>query len=609
MNRSLPFAPRLVLAGALARAGRLPAPGITAPPPADAPGRFVPLTAPIIALGDTQEHESTGFPLIDNDGAVDSYVEVAQRPPEAPLFSRRILEWVVENHPHEPLIHLGDVLDMSCRSELKRMLKLGMAMRQPGVVLPGNHDGLLFGIFNHDVIDIAGDKDARRWNMGCRSPIREGVATLEDARGQAVTKRDFIGAYLELAAARLDPGHGLVPPARTGIGSVSWRNPDDDAFLMAVEARVNDGRLYASSFMAQLLRLPKAPGAKRGVRMVGLDTNQLLTIVGALDAIRRTSPGDIGSVDPDQVDAIRPWFETATAAGDIVVLAGHHNWDHLSPVTRFRIGQLLEKLPHPLVYLSAHTHRGYWALHHIGERPLLELNVSSLSDWPIAYRRLSFEHDEAANRIKVVGELLPRELSSASNDAELLRAWAAQTCAKVGVPLRTLAEEEIAAVRNQKGSRGQLWEWLVAHFDESCESCQRILFDHAHAYQDQMLTTISQLVKDIGTEASGIAGVEMPGYCGSQGVDDCAKDLRSREAATLPEYIRRFREKARLVDRVNDHLDDLRDPKAKAYMACRAVLGAKADFDETPEGDTPGRSEAFRRAGAFFRVEATVGMR
>ena len=60
---------------------------------------------------------------------------------------------------------------------------------------------------------------------------------------------------------------------------------------------------------------------------------------------------------------------------------------------------------------------------------------------------------------------------------------------------------------------------------------------------------------------------------------------------------------------MNDHLDDLRDPRAKAYMACRAVLGAKADFDETPEADTPGRSEDFRRAGAFFRIEATVGMR
>jgi hypothetical protein len=30
-------------------------------------------------------------------------------------------------------------------------------------------------------------------------------------------------------------------------------------------------------------------------------------------------------------------------------------------------------------------------------QPLLELNVSSLSDWPIAYRRISFAWNEAAS--------------------------------------------------------------------------------------------------------------------------------------------------------------------------------------------------------------------
>jgi hypothetical protein len=609
MNRSAPLAALPACCAALALLAGCAAPGIAPPPPADPPGRFVALTAPVIALGDTQEHESTGFPLIDNDGAVDSYVEVAQRPPEAPLFSRRILEWVVENHWREPVIHLGDVLDMSCRSELKRVLKLGMAMRQPGVILPGNHDGLLFGIFNYDVKDLSGDTDARRWNMGCRSPIREGVATVEDARGQAVTKRDFIGAYLDLTATKLQPGHGLVPPRGPGPGKMSWRNADTEGFLQGVEVRVNDGKLYSSSFMAQLLLLPDAPGAKRRVKMVGLDTNQLLTVVGAIDAIRRTSPGDIGSVDADQVDAIAPWIEGAMKAGEIVILAGHHNWDHLSPTTRFRLGRMLEKLPHPLVYISAHTHRGYWAMHRIGGRPLLELNVSSLSDWPIAYRRLSFEYDADANRLKVVGELLPKELSPPTNDQELLRAWAAQTCARAGVPVKTLSQEETEAVRRQKQSRGALWEWLVAHFGESCESCQRILFDHAHAYQDQLLTTIAQLDRDIGPEAAGLRNVEMPAYCGDKGVNDCAAGLQGRNSPAMPDHIRDFREKARLVDRVNDHLDDLRDPMAKAYMACRAVLGAKVDFDETPEADTPGRSEAFRRAGDFFRIEATVGMR
>ena len=55
-------------------------------------GNYVTLTTPFIAVGDTQEHESTGFPLHDNDSAIDAYAEFAQRPPEQSLFGRRILE-------------------------------------------------------------------------------------------------------------------------------------------------------------------------------------------------------------------------------------------------------------------------------------------------------------------------------------------------------------------------------------------------------------------------------------------------------------------------------------------------------------------------------------
>ena len=92
--------------------------------PDDRFGLYVPLTLPIILVGDTQEHESTGFPLYQSDGAVDSYVEVAQRPPEQPLFGRRLLEWAIESHPDEPMVHLGDVIDLSCQSEHRRMQKI-----------------------------------------------------------------------------------------------------------------------------------------------------------------------------------------------------------------------------------------------------------------------------------------------------------------------------------------------------------------------------------------------------------------------------------------------------------------------------------------------------
>lgn len=137
-------------------------------PPLDSPGEYVALTKPIIAVGDTQEHEATGFPLHDNDGAVDSYVEVAQRPPAQPLFGRRMLEWAIQNHPDAPVIHLGDVLDMSCESELGRMRKIFQAATQPSAILPGNHDGLLFGIFNYNMVDIILDPGAAKWDRGCR---------------------------------------------------------------------------------------------------------------------------------------------------------------------------------------------------------------------------------------------------------------------------------------------------------------------------------------------------------------------------------------------------------------------------------------------------------
>lgn len=581
----------------------------TGPPPADPPGEFVALTSPIVLVGDTQEHESTGFPIPDDDSGIDSFVEVAQRPPEASLFSRRILERVIEKHPTEPILHMGDVLDMSCRSELRRIRRLFEAAPGPLAVMAGNHDGLLFGMFNYDAVDVLASDGGRRWNMGCRTPMREGVATLAQARGQAVTKRDFIAAYLELLSTRALGSADVLHPPGGARARVSWRSSVPGAFVEAIEARLADGRLYSSSFLAQRLALPAAAGAGRRVKLVALDTNQVFTFVGALDAIRRTSPGDIGSVSDDQVEAVTPWVEESIAAGDIVVFAGHHNWDRLEPLSRLRLSALMGRLDHPLVYLSAHTHQGFWAMHGLVGRPLLELNVSSLSDWPIAYRRVTFHFDAGANRIKVVADLLPSAGAAPRSDTDLLLAWTMDSCGSAGVASASVAGEELASVRAQKASRGSLWEWLAVHFPESCESCMRLLYDHAHGYQDQLLAAIEQMRSDVGDADAGFGSVSLPGYCGAGGVASCAAALRARTAANLDEHIRNFRDKARLVDRVNEHLDGLAIERAKRYMVCRAVVGAKADFDETEEASTPGRSEDVRRSRDFFRGEATVGVR
>jgi hypothetical protein len=593
----------LVASIAAGCAGFVPQPG----PPDEPPARYVDLTLPIVALGDTQEHESTGYPLHDNDSAVDAFVEVAQRPPEQPLFGRRILEWVLQRHPGSPVVHLGDVLDLSCRSEAERIERVFRDAVGNAVILPGNHDGLMFGIYGYRILDAVLDPDAKRWNHACR----RGAAPDDDRHrttNEALSKRGFIGLLLEQHRRRPHVAPGLAAPPERGDYRVSWRHPDPQAFLSAIEANVLDGYRYADSFLAQRLRLPAAPGATRGVVVVALDTNQAGALVGTWDTIMGRSPGSAGHVHPDQIVAVRPWLLEATRRGDIVAFAGHHDWNSLGQPTRLMLRNLMADLPHPLVYLSAHTHRGFWAEHRsLDNRPLLELNVSSLSDWPIAYRRIAFAYDEHGKRLLVRGELMPNAGRTLRSDADLLAAWESQACARIGPEPEAFVRVDRDMVRRQRDARGSLFEWMVEALAPVCETCEQPLFRHAQAYQDAMLETILQLASHLGSRAHRLHEVRLPAWCDGADFFDCSRRLQAASADGFASHVALFRRKAQLVDLLSNHLDDLRSPQAGAYMACRAVQAAKIDFDLTPDDRNAHRGEANRRAEQFFRVEASVG--
>jgi hypothetical protein len=578
------------------------------PPPPDPIGAFVPLTAPVIFLGDTQQHETTGFPLHDNDGAVDAYVEVAQRPPEQPLFGRRILEWAMQTDPDTPVVHLGDLLDMSCESEMGRMEKVFTTSRQPKAILPGNHDGFFLGIFNFNALDALIDGEARKWESTCRRGTHAGEGLAEAASGAALTKRGFVVAYLTTLAR--GPHTRLtgvtVPDSRDG--SVSWRNPDAEGFIEAIEARVRGGALFGHTFVAQKLRLPAAAGAPRRVVVIGLDTNQIDAAVTTLDTLRGLSPGDLGHVRADQIQAISPWLDEARRAGDVVVFAGHHNWNRLSFGSQTRLALVMAKLDHPLVYISAHTHRGFWASHRVGLRPLLELNVSSLSDWPIAYRRVTFALDEGAKRLRVTAGIMPNLGTPPQNDRQLLAAWESATCERTGLTSDLLERQERLVVEQQREARGTLMQWLYEGFGESCESCMQQLYASGMRYQDALLETIDELYQDFFTEVPEVRALHTPASCGTDPLLVCMARLRTARATDLNSTIALFRKKAELVAAVDDQLDDIEDPRVRDYMACRAVVAAKLDYDLTPDDKRRGRGEANRRRQDFFRTEATVGM-
>jgi hypothetical protein len=244
----------------------------------------------------------------------------------------------------------------------------------------------------------------------------------------------------------------------------------------------------------------------------------------------------------------------------------------------------------------------------LANSPLLELNVSSLSDWPLAYRRISFAYGESAKRLLVRGDLLPRGAVPNGSDDDLLAAWQAQACAVSGFAPEYLRSIDMAEVRRQRESRRSLFEWLEEEFSPDCTSCERSRYEHANAYQDQMLATLLQIRLHLGPEAAELPAVRLPEWCGDQSLFGCVNGLMAEQPQDATGQRALFRRKAQMVDRIGGHLDELGEPRAKAYMTCRAVLATKIDFDATPDDRNSHRGEAKRRAEQFFRVEASVGM-
>jgi hypothetical protein len=291
------------------------------------------------------------------------------------------------------------------------------------------------------------------------------------------------------------------------------------------------------------------------------------------------------------------------------VFAGHHNWRSLGLPSRILLRELMSNLGHPLVYLSAHTHRGFWAVHRaLDRRPLLELNVSSLSDWPIAYRRISFAYDERANRLLVRGDLMPAGDRPHESDRDLLAAWEKQTCSAAGFPPDYLRMVERGLVERQRQSRGSLFGWVREALTPDCEDCEYDRYLRANAYQDEMLLALLETSLHLGPDAYGLEGVTLPRFCGNDRWARCATRLLAETPTDLASNRALFRRKARLVDVLGDHLDALEGPRARAYMTCRAVQAAKIDFDASDDRWNSDRGEAKRLSEQFFRIEASVGM-
>ena len=294
------------------------------------------------------------------------------------------------------------------------------------------------------------------------------------------------------------------------------------------------------------------------------------------------SPGSMGHIHPDQITAIETWVDEAVAAGDIVIFAGHHNWCSPGLPSHVMLRNLMTRLEHPLVYLSAHTHRGFWAVHRaLASQPLLELNVSSLSDWPIAYRRISFAYDEEGRRLLVRGDLMPHGKMPVRSDVDLLAAWRDSACAESGVSMKRIDDEDRKLVKIQKSSRGNLMEWLLAALGPFCEACEQPLYDHAQKYLDEIFEVVLELDADLGREAHPLHTLRLPEWCDGKDYTLCIKDLMAQKADDFLGHVRLFRRKAAIEAGYQSTKQAL--PAIRARLA-----GSGAPLSAQPTGNSDG---------------------
>lgn len=386
--------------------------------------------------------------------AASADAEAAARPVQLDYYARDMLDWhLAKSGDGTPVVHLGDAVDLSCSQELATFAGVMKAVNRGGApwfLAPGSHDGYLHGVRH-------ADRD--RWNAACGSSRSRGNGAMD--------KADFVKAYLEALTKEEDKngcvfpemaalraafdGEGLrdltceplspkapgsaqiagaaetgreprsLPDARRPViprdGDVPLEGcfvaaPSRTRVLRAIAWRIDREAPYRS-FVVQSLRL-SLPGNPRETTAILLDTAaypERPTGRTAL-SLRADRTGDLAA---DELSIVHRWaLEAAASPRGVVLLFGHHPIESLSPDARRSVEEIVDNYHVPL-YVSAHTHEGFWKTHDSEGSAWMELNVGSTTDFPPEQRSLQLF---TTNERLMVRSRLARVNEVARNDRE-----------------------------------------------------------------------------------------------------------------------------------------------------------------------------------------------
>lgn len=368
----------------------------------------VPVSRKVLLLGDTQFHELYGAPVFLGGRLSNAFAKVAIRPAPQRLFGSellaRVLRWNNQTN-RWPIIHMGDAIDVSCRTEWDRFARLMQTSNVEWAMVPGNHDGNFEGIIypeqEHAGRDWAGDRKINdsnygnlSWDLRCNAEDDQrtliGENLNQDQRNKLrhknLRKQQFIDAYRK-AVGLQNNGCGNLKDANDEAAGTRSGHTKHIRCAVWKQTPTTPWK----SFLLQVVDISGGPPdcnpnwcAKTwGVL---LDTSQFLEHP-KLSLFRNA--GTRGEFLEDQVEAAEQLIAAikTDSSESRFVLIGHHPIRELKPAKTLlkRLKRLIDAGAEPL-YVSAHTHKGYWENHNVEGIDILELNVGSLLDAPVHFR-------------------------------------------------------------------------------------------------------------------------------------------------------------------------------------------------------------------------------
>lgn len=379
----------------------------------EVPEHAVAITSTIGIVSDTQIHESRGTASRFLSKAGDEFVSVTIRTGQQVVGSSDLLYEALGRLADTPLVlHLGDAIDVSCRTEwdvFQRTMRVG---RPDGKWLlgGGNHDGYYVG----NVLPVNSDRyHDSYWDQVCnqgRYPTTEGM----DKR--YLNKRQIIDRNLQ----HLHESWNLAGDQSAPASLVcDFREPEK---LSMCASWSNEDRAPWQSFLVQMARLPAATDAAPPVFALMLDSSTYRTRPRV--ALTSFPAGTTAGFGAAQIDAAHMMVEKIPENARFFLTAHHHisEWKERKwePLEQDGMRRLLRDPRFLGFVVTAHTHEGGWYPSNLLGVELIELNTGSLADAPLYFRDLQFFFgDDGAWILRSRRSLLTRENSGSCKDYSL----------------------------------------------------------------------------------------------------------------------------------------------------------------------------------------------